>query len=120
MVLGVWDDFWRSKTFDLDHHNGGPLWYWRSKFSDLQKSSQNPQNHTLNCFIRQNNLFSVHLSHSGAIPDLSGRNLRGGGSQIDPPPNFAKFWNTKSFIYITLFQKFLTECIVFLGSKYGF
>ena len=22
MVLGFWDDFWRSKTFDLNHHNG--------------------------------------------------------------------------------------------------
>ena len=36
------------------------------------------------------------------------------------PPNFAKFWNIKSVIYITVFQKkILTECIVFLGSKYG-
>ena len=32
--------------------------------------------------IRQNNLFSVHWSHSGAIPDLSGQNLwRGGGAE---------------------------------------
>ena len=68
------------------------------QFSDLQKSSQNPQNHNLNCFIRRNNVFSVHLSHSGAIPDLSDRNLRVG--QIDPPPQTSPNFGTQNLIYI--------------------
>ena len=102
---GFWDDFWRSENFDLQYYNGPPLWWSKSKISDLQKSSQNTQKHTLNRIFRRNNLFSVNLNHSGAIPDLSDRNLRGRG-QIDHPPNIAKFWKTKSFIYLTPFQFF--------------
>ena len=49
---GFWDDFWRSENFDLQYHNGPPLWWSRSKVLDLQKSSQNPQTHILNAFIR--------------------------------------------------------------------
>ena len=67
------------------------------EISRPQKSPQNPQNRTLNCFIRQNNLFFVHLSHSGAILDFSGRNLREGG-HIDSPqtsPNFG----TQNLLY---------------------
>ena len=47
-----WDDFWRFENFDFHIHNGSSLWWSRSKVSDLQKSSQYPQNHTWNCFIR--------------------------------------------------------------------
>ena len=49
---GFRDDFWRSENFDLQYYNGPPLWWSKSKVSDLQKPSQIPQNHTLNCSIR--------------------------------------------------------------------
>ena len=77
MVLGVWDDFWGFEVFDLDNHNGRPLWLSRSKISDLQKSSQTPQKHDSNGFIRQNDLFYVHLNNFGLILDISGKNARG-------------------------------------------
>ena len=47
-----WDDFWRSENFDIQYQNGRPLWRSKSKVLDLQKSSQNPQNHISNCFVR--------------------------------------------------------------------
>ena len=55
-------------------------------------------------FIRQNNLFSVHLYHLGAIPDLSGRNLK--GAKFPPPPQPNQTFGHNTFcIYITPFQK---------------
>ena len=77
---GFWDNLWSSENFDLQNHNGPPLWWSRSKVSGLQKSSQNPQNQTFNCFIRNNNLFFIHLNHLGAITDLSGLITKGGSA----------------------------------------
>ena len=70
--------------------------------------------HALYSSIRQNNLISVHLNHSGAIQaEIS-------GSQIDSR-KLRQILELKIFyIYILpYFKKNSIDCIVFLGSKYG-
>ena len=60
-----------------------------------------PPNHTWNCFIRQNNLFAVHLNNSEAITDLFGRNLRGTEPELGfsiggrDTPIFENFWSRR-------------------------
>ena len=82
------------------------------------RSNPQPPNHTSNCFIRQNKLFSVHLSHSGAIPELSGQYLRKGANWPPPPKKkLRQILEHKIFyIYNLIPKNFLTDCILLLGS----
>ena len=80
-----------STTITGDHYRFGGLNFQTSE--NRPKIVPKPQNHTLNCFIRQNELFFVHLIYSEAIPDLpaefsGGRaGVQGGGvSDFCPPP----------------------------------
>ena len=122
MVLGVFGRLLGVGNFDLDHYNGAPSLFWRSKFLDLLKSSPNPRTHTLNCFFRQNDLLYIYLNPMGVNPNLSGQNFRRGLGQIAPPPPKKPGQILKHKIrniHIILSQIFLTNCNVFLGSKVG-
>ena len=117
--FGGLDDFWRSETFDLDtimcdYCDFGGKNFQTSKIVPI------PQNHILNCFnVKITCILSIWAIR-GPFGGGAFRTFRpkSQGGQIDPP-NWANFWNTKSFISNPISKKLLTDWLVFLGSKYG-
>ena len=78
-----------SKT--LEHHCGFGGWKFQTS-----KIAPNPPNHTSNCLICQNNLFFVHLSHSGPFQTFPAE-ISEEGSNWPPPPKLGQLLEHKIF-----------------------